>query len=85
MNDFGCRFVGGDGSPGARPDSEACVLDPDTGQEHFVDPSSTVEFCTLPIPFPIPFPKGDTLLSVRLRDIHNNVGPVSQIVVHIDS
>lgn len=83
VNDFACRFVNGQGEYRARPATEACVLDEDTREEVFADPSSTVQFCTNPIPLTIPFPAGDTLISVRLRDEGGNTGPVRQMVLRV--
>ncbi len=75
LNDFACRF---------RTYSEtdfACTQD--SGSNFvFRNPSSTVQFCTL-ISDALTFPPGDTILTVRLRDIGGNSGPSKQIVVRV--
>ncbi len=79
-NDLGCRFVNGNGIPCARPERESCVLF-DTG-EHYVDPDSTVQFCSRVTPV-FPFPAGDTTVTVRLLDTEGTPGPPTQMIVRI--
>lgn len=83
LNDLGCRFNDGTGSPQGRPQTDACVLFPD-GQFGFVDTSSTLQFCAF-VTQPLTFPVGDTVLTVRVRDQSGAVGPAAQIVVRISS
>lgn len=79
INDFGCRFVDGSGNPTARLSSGACVLYPN-GEYRFVDPQSQIEYCAT-VSQPMRFQKGDTRLTVRLRDVKGMTGGVAQIVV----
>lgn len=79
MNDLGCRFVDGSGNTAARLANGACVLF-GNGEYHFVDPQSLIEYCAT-VSQPLRFPKGDTLLSVRLRDVKGQVGGIAQIYV----
>jgi hypothetical protein len=84
VNDFSCRFVDGSGAFRGRTNgSDSCVQNPpDSGLFNFVDPRSRIQFCAL-VDRPIRFPPGDTLLTVRLRDILGNVGFESKIVVRV--
>ena len=84
VNDFSCRFVDGSGAFRGRTNgSDSCVQNPpDSGVFNFVDPRSRVQFCAL-VDRPIRFPSGDTLLTVRLRDILGSVGFERQIVVRV--
>lgn len=75
LNDFGCRF-----RVFSEPDF-ACTQD---GAANLVyrNPSSTIQFCTL-INDALTFPPGDTIVTVRLRDIGGNVGEAAQVVVRV--
>lgn len=81
LNDLGCRFNDGTGTPGGRTLDSACVQFPD-GEFHFVDESATVEFCGF-ISFPLRFPDGDTIVTARVRDVNGIEGPPQQIVIRI--
>ncbi len=81
MNDLGCRFVDGEGHFLAVGPADACTLFP-TGDYEFVNRSSTVQYCALVSRF-IEFPLGDTVLTVRLRDVLGNVGPAARMVVRV--
>jgi len=75
INDMSCRF-----RTFTEP-SFACTQD--SGNSfRFASPASTVQFCTL-VNDSIPFPRGDTVLTVRLRDTAGNLGEPVQIVVRI--
>jgi hypothetical protein len=83
INDFGCRFVDGSGSPGGRGPDEACTMFED-GFSRFVISSgpnaSTAQFCA-GIAEPFKFPDGDTTVRVRARDAGGVPGaPVSFVV-----
>ncbi|GBD27385.1 hypothetical protein HRbin30_02732 [bacterium HR30] len=75
LNDLGCRF-----RVFPEPDF-ACTQDRGA---NFVyrNPSSTVQFCAL-INDALTFPPGDTIVTVRLRDIGGNVGEPAQVVVRV--
>ncbi|GIW39906.1 MAG: hypothetical protein KatS3mg076_0483 [Candidatus Binatia bacterium] len=83
INDFACRFVNGRGEPVGRPASEACVLHPD-GEFRFVNPLSRVQFCAT-IAKPLQFPRGDTLLVVRLRNVAGQTGPEARLILRSQS
>lgn len=81
VNDFACRFRDGEGHPSGVGPADACTLFP-SGDFGFVNPSSTVQFCAQ-VTRLFAFPVGDTVLTVRLRDIQGNVGPEARIVVRV--
>jgi hypothetical protein len=70
VNDFACRFTVG-----------PCTVD-DMGMPRFLIQSSTVQFCG-EITTPLAFSGGETLISLRLRDIDGQVGQVEQLVVRV--
>ena len=83
VNDFACRFLDGSGQPIGRPLDAACVLtNPVTQDYGYANPESKIEFCALITRFER-FAAGDTVLTVRLRDVDGNVGAPARIVVHI--
>jgi hypothetical protein len=77
INDLGCRF-------NARPSSgDACTKDV-FGVAKYVNPVSTMQFCPqVGIGAEIAFPVGDTLLSLRLRDVQGRPGPTAQIIIRV--
>jgi hypothetical protein len=81
VNDLSCRFVNGSDIPVARTGDEACIMFP-TGDLHFANPASTVEFCGFVTRF-MEFPPGDTLVTARLRDQGGNTGAQAQIVIRV--
>jgi len=81
-NDLSCRFVNGSDAAVARNRDEACVLFP-SGDFQFVNPSSTVQFCGF-VTGVMEFQPGDTLVTVRLRDVSGNPGAPAQMVVRIN-
>jgi hypothetical protein len=83
INDFACRFVDGSGNPVGRQATSACVLGTD-GDYHFAIAQSQIQFCDT-VSKPVAFPKGDTLLTVRLRDMNGITGQPMQIILRSDS
>jgi hypothetical protein len=81
LNDFGCRFVNGEGDAVGRLCADACVRF-DDGDFHCVDGDTDYQFCG-PIDRPMEFPGGDTLVSVRVRDVRGVLGSAAQIIVRI--
>ncbi len=81
INDFACRFVDGSGVPGGRSAGEACTVSPD-GEFRLVKGNSTAQFCA-GIAEPFGFPVGDTVVTVRVRDIGGNPGPPASFVVRV--
>jgi hypothetical protein len=81
MNDLGCRFDDGAGTPQGRQPDSACVLFPD-GEFRFVDSTATIEFCAT-VTAALAFPPGDTVVTARVRDQTGTIGPERQIVVRI--
>jgi hypothetical protein len=82
INDFGCRFVDGNGLPTGRGSSQdACTRFPD-GSFHFVNPMSRAQFCG-PIAPPFGFAVGDTVVTVRLADRDGAVGPSRSFVIRV--
>jgi hypothetical protein len=83
MNDLSCRFVDGSGRTiGRNCVGDPCLMQP-SGQFGCDNEDSTNQFCGL-VSQNLAFPNGDTLLSVRVRDILGNFGPVSQVIVRIE-
>ena len=75
LNDVSCRF-----KVFAQADY-ACTQDAG-GNLMFASSSSTIQFCTL-VDDALTFPSGDTVLTVRLRDVGGAAGPSVQIVIRI--
>ena len=77
LNDFGCRFS-------LRSPIDACTKDPTTEAPRFVSSDSSSQFCTAgAVGRELEFPSGDTLLTVRWRDMAGNLGNPASIVVHL--
>lgn len=81
LNDLGCRFRDGQGRSGARRMDEQCTAF-DDGTFGFVSPDSRVQFCAH-VTSPIEFPRGDTLITVRVRDITGVYSPPAQMIVRV--
>lgn len=83
-NDLGCRFLDGNNNPfGRRGSDNSCVQFPfDSGTYRFVAPGSTIQFCGL-VDSTFTFPPGDTLLTVRMRDVFRNAGEPAQLIVRV--
>jgi len=73
LNDLSCRFKT------FLESGFACTQD-SSGNLIFGNQASTVQFCTL-IDDALTLPGGDTLFTVRLRDIAGHAGPPMQIIV----
>src|SRR5207302_9910176 len=71
INDFACRF-----ETFIESDS-SCTMSPN-GDYAFMNKETTTQFCML-VAHAYAFPEGDTLLSVRLRDVDGNPGPVARM------
>lgn len=84
INDLACRFLDGSGTPGGRGPNDACIVfEDDPVLFHFKDPTSTVEFCGEINQGAVPFPKDETLVSVRLRDIAGHLSAVAQLIIRV--
>ena len=81
VNDLACRFRDGTGNPIGRGPTEACVLFA-SGDFGFVNSASSIQFCGF-IDGVIAFPRGETLVTVRLRDVNGIVGPTRQLMIRI--
>lgn len=81
INDLACRFVNGSGVPVGRGPNEACTLF-DTGEYRFVEKGTTVQFCGR-VTQPFGFPIGDTVVTVRVRDLSDRPGPPASLVVRV--
>lgn len=71
LNDFACRF-----ETFIESDS-SCTMLP-TGDYAFLNPETTTQFCML-VAHAYRFPEGDTIVSVRVRDVDDNPGPVARM------
>lgn len=81
-NDLGCRFVDGAGVTMARTNPGDSCVSYESGDFAFVDDDTTTQFCGF-INVPLAFPKGETIVTARLRDAAGNFGPEKQIVVRV--
>lgn len=83
-NDLSCRFLDGVGNAiGRQSSGDSCVQVPaNSSTFRFVSSTSTIQFCSL-VDSAFAFPEGDTVLTVRLRDVAGNVGVPAQIVVRV--
>jgi hypothetical protein len=74
LNDLSCRFE-------TFIESNSSCTVAKAGEFSFVDPKeSKVQFCMV-VAHAWNFPDGDTLVSVRLRDVDGNPGPVTRFIV----
>lgn len=83
VNDFACRFIDGSGAPVGRTNTNDSCVTRDTGDFVFVDPTTEIQFCG-PINVPLAFQKGDTTVTVRVRDVGGHVGPEQKLIVRVD-
>jgi hypothetical protein len=81
INDFACRFVTGDGTPGGRSAGSQCTVFAD-GEFHFANSRSTAQFCA-GIAAPFGFPLGDTVVTARVQDSSGIAGPPASFVVRV--
>jgi hypothetical protein len=82
INDFSCRFKDGAGAPAGRDNGDACTKFLPTDDSHFVDPSSTIQYCGV-ITGVIEFPPRDTVVAVRVRDVAGNLSAISTIIMRV--
>jgi hypothetical protein len=76
MNDFGCRFD-------IHTDQFPCTNN-DNGNPAFVKPDSSVQYCTMSVlGNELHFPRGDTLVTVQVRDTGGNIGFPQRIVIRV--
>jgi hypothetical protein len=71
INDFACRFE-------THNDNESACTVNASGDFAFVNPETTQQFC-MAVARAWGFPVGDTILTVRVRDVKGNPGPPKQI------
>lgn len=84
INDLACRFVDGEGDPKSRAQVDGCVSFPSRPVDYgFVDEDSVLQFCSAKIPRNLEFPAGETVITVRLRDIEGNVGPTASMIIRV--
>ncbi len=76
INDFSCRF-----ETFFESDS-ACTMNKN-GEFSFIKPDSTIQFCML-VAKAYGFPMGETMITVRLRDVEGNPGPPAQVRIRRD-
>lgn len=81
MNDLACRFTNAAGQPGGLSPEDACTSFAD-GTDHFVEARSTIQFCAL-MDKPFGFQDGDTIVTVRVRDVAGNVSAAAQFIVRV--
>jgi hypothetical protein len=76
LNDFGCRFD-------IHTDQFPCTNN-DNGNPAFVKPDSSVQYCTMSVlGNELHFPRGDTLVTVQLRDTGGNIGFPQRLVIRV--
>lgn len=82
INDFGCRFVDGNGlTMGRSKSEEACTRFPD-GSFRFASATSRAQFCGTIAP-PFGFGVGDTTVTVQLGDQNGATGPPASFVIRV--
>ena len=79
ISDLGCRFKNAADDPGGRGPADACTRLPD-GTDGFWAPGGTVQFCGF-IDRPFEFPPGDTVVSVRLRDVEGHLSAPARLII----
>ena len=77
LSDFACRFQ-------QFPPSSPCTFTDASGDPRVIKPGTTAQFCDFMAKTEV-FPPGDSLLTVRLRDIAGNTGPAVQVVIRVAS
>jgi Dockerin type I domain len=77
LNDFGCRFD-------THNDQFPCT-NSDKGNPSFVHPGqSSLQYCTMSVlGNELDFPRGDTLLTVQVRDSGGNIGFPQRLVIRV--
>jgi hypothetical protein len=83
LNDFGCRFLDGRGLPRGRGCNEegGCVAF-SSGESGCVSEETRRQFCAT-VDSSMAFPLGDTLLTVRVRDLDGELGDPAQLIVRV--
>ncbi len=76
LNDFACRF-----DPDISASAPCTILDT-TGLYETITPNPSVQFCDI-VQSNASFPSGDSILTLRLRDVLGNLGPPAQILVRV--
>lgn len=71
INDFSCRFE-------THNDNDSACTVNQAGDFAFVNPETTQQFCMV-VARAWAFPVGDTILTVRVRDVKGNPGPPKQL------
>jgi hypothetical protein len=84
LNDFGCRFIDGQGQPKGRRCGLGlgCVRFESGEYGCQTGDSTELQFCA-PVPMTLSFASGDTLVTARVRDQAGNLGPPAQLLVRI--
>lgn len=84
INDFACRFKDGFGDHfGRTRSSEACTIFPPEDDPHFVNGTSTIQFCGL-IDKPFGFEAGEsTLVTVRIRDMSGHLSDPARLIIQV--
>jgi hypothetical protein len=76
LNDFGCRFD-------THTDQFPCTNN-DNGNPAFVKSSTTLQYCTTSVlGTELRFPRGETLLTVQVRDSVGNIGFPQRLVIRV--
>jgi hypothetical protein len=75
LDDFACRFQ-------QFSAQSPCTFTDASGEPRLINLGATVQFCDFVAATAL-FPSGDSLVTVRLRDVAGNTGPAAQIVVRV--
>lgn len=81
LNDLGCRFRDGTGRTQGRGLFDECTVFAD-GTPHYVSSDSELQFCAH-ITSPLEFPRGDTLVTARVRDLNGVYSAPAQIIIRV--
>jgi hypothetical protein len=82
LNDFGCRFIDGQGRTQGRNCGVVGCVRFETGEYGCENGDAELQFCA-PVSMPLAFPSGDTLVTVRVRDEAGHLGPPARLIVRI--
>ena len=82
LNDFGCRFIDGQGNTVGRICQLGCVRFESGDYGCQMGDNTEIQFCA-PVSMPLTFPSGDTLVTARVRDQAGNLGAPAQLLVRV--
>jgi len=82
ISDLGCRFLDGSGQPRGRDSTDNACTKFSDGTFGFVNSATRTQFCSQ-VGEAFEFPVGDTVVTVRVRDLTGQPGPPASFVVRV--